>query len=77
MDRATQGKMASTKTVRARRIRKEQLSSRTGIANLLIVCGAIQNIAFGPVLHSLGLLWSEEDPLVDLVRFRTPRNDKS
>jgi hypothetical protein len=47
LDRATQGKMASTKTVRVRRIRKEQLSSRTGIANLLIVCGAIQKQDFG------------------------------
>ena len=44
LDRATQGKMANTKAVRARRLGKEENYSRTGMATLLKVCGAIKTM---------------------------------
>ena len=65
-DRATQGKMANTKAVRARRFGKEQNSSRTGMTSLLKVCGAILNIVFGRVLLSLRLLCRADDYVSNL-----------
>jgi triphosphoribosyl-dephospho-CoA synthetase len=33
---------------------------------LLKVCGTFQNIVFGIVLHSMGLLWSADDSVSNL-----------
>ena len=48
--------MAKTKPVRERSSIKVQISSRTELATLIKLCGAIRNIVFGIVLQSLGLL---------------------
>ena len=74
LDRATRGKgtapprekLQNTKAVRARRLGKEQNSSRTGMTTLLKVCGAIQNNVFGTVLLRMGLLCRADDCVSNL-----------
>ncbi|MEI6141167.1 MAG: hypothetical protein WCP85_18000 [Mariniphaga sp.] len=55
--------MATTKTVRDQMLGKEPMHFRTGMANLLKVCGVIYNNVFGTVLLSLGLLCRAGDHL--------------
>jgi hypothetical protein len=59
--------MANTKAVHAQRLGKEQNSSRTGMTTLLKVCDAIQIIVFGTALLRMGLLWSADNYLSNLV----------
>ena len=58
--------MATKKTVRDQMLGKEPMHLRTGIATLLIVCGAIYNNVFGTVLLSLGLLCRADNYLSNL-----------